>query len=98
MFAEIEIKPGDQILDFGCGPEIFTIMSAEKTGNSGKVYALDIHPLAAKMVEQKARQKKFGHIITILSDCDTSIIKSVGILGPRYTNNSIAIKLWSPGV
>jgi len=73
MLAEIEIKPGSQILDFGCGPGIFTIMAAEKTGSTGKVYALDIHPLAIKMVEQKAQQKKINYIKTILSDCDTSI-------------------------
>jgi ubiquinone/menaquinone biosynthesis C-methylase UbiE len=73
MFAEIEIHPGDHILDFGCGPGIFTIMAAEKTQNAGKVYALDIHPLAIQMVEKKARKKRMKQIETILSDCDTSI-------------------------
>ena len=73
IFAEIEIKPGDQVLDFGCGPGIFTIIAAKKTDSAGKVYALDIHPLAIQMVEKKAQQKKINHIKTILSDCNTSI-------------------------
>jgi ubiquinone/menaquinone biosynthesis C-methylase UbiE len=73
MITEIEIKSGNQILDFGCGPGIFTMIAAEKTGSKGKVYALDIHPLAIKMVNKKAQQKKINHIKTILSDCDTSI-------------------------
>jgi ubiquinone/menaquinone biosynthesis C-methylase UbiE len=73
MLDETEIKTGDQILDFGCGPGFFTIMAAEKTGSTGKVYALDIHPLALQMVEKKARQKEVNHIDTILSNCDTSI-------------------------
>ena len=73
IFAEIKIEPGYQILDYGCGPGIFTIMAAEKTGPSGKVYALDIHPLAVKMVEQKAQKNRLANIKTILSNCPTSI-------------------------
>ena len=46
MLAEAEINPGSKVLDYGCGPGTFTIMIAEKIGQSGIVYALDIHPLA----------------------------------------------------
>jgi ubiquinone/menaquinone biosynthesis C-methylase UbiE len=49
IFAEVKIEPGCQALDFGCGPGVFTLMLAEKTGQSGLVYALDIHPLAVKI-------------------------------------------------
>ena len=44
MLAEVEIRPGDHILDFGCGPGIFAVKLAERTGRSGRVHALDIHP------------------------------------------------------
>ncbi len=73
MLAEVEIKPGDHVLDFGCGPGAFTLIAAEKTGPSGMVYALDIHPLAVKMVEQQARKKYHTNIQTILSSCQTSL-------------------------
>jgi ubiquinone/menaquinone biosynthesis C-methylase UbiE len=73
MLAEIDIETGHHILDFGCGPGIFTIMAAEKTGPSGTVYAVDIHPLAVKMVEKKKGQKNLKNIETILSDCRTPI-------------------------
>ncbi|MCD4769967.1 MAG: class I SAM-dependent methyltransferase, partial [Bacteroidales bacterium] len=73
ILAEVGIKPGYQILDFGCGPGVFTITIAEKAGQSGLVYALDIHPLAVKTVEQKARKKNLSNIKTILSSCSTSI-------------------------
>jgi ubiquinone/menaquinone biosynthesis C-methylase UbiE len=76
MFAEIDIETGHHILDFGCGPGIFSIMAAEKTGPSGTVYAVDIHPLALKMVEQKKRKKNLKNIETILSDCRTPISDS----------------------
>jgi len=73
MFAEVEIEPGCQALDYGCGPGVFSIMLAEKIGRSGLVYALDTHHLAVKMVEQKARKKGLANIKTILSNCSTSL-------------------------
>ena len=73
ILAEVGIKPGYRVLDFGCGPGVFTIAIAEKTGQSGLVYALDIHPLAVKMVEQKALKKNLANIKTILSDSTTSL-------------------------
>ena len=73
MLAEIEMHQGYQILDYGCGPGAFTIMMAEKIAPSGIVYALDIHPLAIKAVEQKARRRNLTNIKTILSTCSTSL-------------------------
>ncbi|HEQ78695.1 MAG TPA: class I SAM-dependent methyltransferase, partial [Euryarchaeota archaeon] len=73
MLAEIEIKPGSHVLDFGCGPGSFTTMIAEKVGPSGIIYALDINPLAVGMVERKARKKGLSNIRTIRSNCVTSL-------------------------
>ena len=73
MLAEVEINPGYKALDYGCGPGAFTIMIAEIIGQSGIVYALDIHPLAIKAVQQKARKKNLSNIKTILSSCSTSL-------------------------
>lgn len=71
MLNEVDIKSGYKILDYGCGPGIFTVMMAERVGQEGLVYALDIHPLALKMVEEKAQNKKLSNIKTILSSCST---------------------------
>lgn len=73
ILAEVEIKPGSHVLDFGCGPGTFTPMIAEKTGSSGIVYALDINPLAVSMIERKARKKGLSNIRTIHSNCFTSL-------------------------
>jgi ubiquinone/menaquinone biosynthesis C-methylase UbiE len=73
MLAEVEINPGNKVLDYGCGPGSFTTMIAEKVGQSGIVYAIDIHPLAMKAVKHKAREKNLTNIKTILSNCSTSL-------------------------
>lgn len=67
------IKPGFKVLDFGCGPGGHSIAAAELVGESGKVYALDIHPFASKMVAKTAQEKGLGNIETIQSDCNTGI-------------------------
>ncbi|PID40174.1 MAG: hypothetical protein CR984_04615 [Proteobacteria bacterium] len=67
IFAEFDIQPGHQVLDYGCGPGLFSIMAAEKTGSQGKVYALDIHPLALKMVSGKASKANLNHVVPMLS-------------------------------
>ncbi len=53
ILEELDIGQGQAVLDFGCGPGSFTIPTARIVGETGKVYALDIHPLAIKTVEKK---------------------------------------------
>ena len=73
MLAEVKLKRGSPILDFGCGPGVFTTLIAEKTGPTGVVYALDNNPLAVSMVERKARKKNLNNVRTIHSNCATSL-------------------------
>ncbi|HVP94621.1 MAG TPA: class I SAM-dependent methyltransferase [Methanoregulaceae archaeon] len=40
--ADRYIKPGDKILDFGCGPGFFTREFAKNTGETGTVIAVDL--------------------------------------------------------
>jgi ubiquinone/menaquinone biosynthesis C-methylase UbiE len=67
------IKEGQTILDFGCGPGHYAIAAAKMVGAKGKVYALDIHPLAVRSVEKKAKKEGLTNITTILSDKDTGL-------------------------
>ena len=66
------IKEGQTVLDFGCGPGHYAIAAAKMVGAKGKVYALDIHPLAVQSVEKKAKKEGLTNITTIVSDRDTA--------------------------
>ncbi|MBW2105401.1 MAG: class I SAM-dependent methyltransferase [Deltaproteobacteria bacterium] len=70
---EIGIKSGFHILDYGCGPGNYSIVAAQLVGNSGKVYALDIHPLGIKIVQEMASDKGITNIENICSDCATGL-------------------------
>jgi ubiquinone/menaquinone biosynthesis C-methylase UbiE len=71
--GEAGIKQGGHVLDYGCGPGSYTLAAARLAGETGKVYALDIHPLAVKKVEKAARKNSLANIQTILSDCATGL-------------------------
>ncbi len=62
------LKPGNQVLDFGCGPGSFSLAAASIVGPSGRVHALDIHPLAIQRVKIKAAKSGLQNIKTISSD------------------------------
>jgi ubiquinone/menaquinone biosynthesis C-methylase UbiE len=73
ILKEVGVKPGFHVLDFGCGPGSYITPLAELVGESGKVYALDIHPLAIQRVQDIASKKRLANVETILSDCQTGL-------------------------
>jgi len=67
VLEEVGIRPGFHILDYGCGPGSYIIPPAELVGKSGKVYALDIHPIAIRRVRSIISKKKLMNVETILA-------------------------------
>jgi ubiquinone/menaquinone biosynthesis C-methylase UbiE len=74
ILKEVGIKLGFQVLDYGCGPGGYIVPLAKLVGESGKVYALDIHPLAIQKVQNIASKKQLANMGTILSDCQTGLL------------------------
>ena len=73
VLKEVGVKPGSHVLDFGCGPGSYIIPLAALVGESGKIYALDIHSLAIRMVDSIVRKKRLPNVETILSDGKTGL-------------------------
>lgn len=76
ILGEVGIKPGFHVLDYGCGPGSYITAASELVGKSGKVYALDIHPLAIQKVQSIASKNKLANVETIYSDCKTGLLDS----------------------
>jgi ubiquinone/menaquinone biosynthesis C-methylase UbiE len=73
IVAEVGIKQGFNVLDFGCGPGSYILPVAELIGETGKLYALDVMPLAIEMVENLIKKNNLKNVQTILSDCKTGL-------------------------
>ena len=59
---KFDIREGMTVVDYGCGPGRYTTKLAELTGETGKVYALDIHELAIAAVRRKMDKYRLGNI------------------------------------
>ncbi|MHA1147634.1 MAG: class I SAM-dependent methyltransferase [Promethearchaeota archaeon] len=95
------INKGDTVLDYGCGPGSYTIEAAKMAGASGRVYAIDIHPLAIKKVNKKAEKLGLKNIETLRTDCDTGLqgdsidkILLFDVLHDLTEPNSVLKELW----
>jgi ubiquinone/menaquinone biosynthesis C-methylase UbiE len=73
ILEEAGIGPGMRVLDYGCGPGSYVLPAAQIVGEAGKVYALDIHPLAITTVRKLSARKGLANVVTILSDCNTGL-------------------------
>ncbi|MBN1883715.1 MAG: class I SAM-dependent methyltransferase [Deltaproteobacteria bacterium] len=68
ILEEIDIRPGDVILDFGCGPGGYCLAAADRVGESGRIIALDINPAALAHVQKRAEKRNIEIIETMLSN------------------------------
>lgn len=73
ILKEIGLEQGFRVLDYGCGPGAYIAGTAELVGKAGKVYALDLQPLALRRVREIARKKQLTNVETICSDCQTGL-------------------------
>ena len=67
------IKPGDTVLDYGCGTGSYTFIMAKIVGPQGRVIAVDIHPLAISHVNNLIKSRDVKNVVTVLTDCDTDL-------------------------
>ena len=68
ILQEIGVKQCMAVLDFGCGPASFSVAAAKVVGSAGRVYAVDIHPLAIRSVKRAALRENIGNIRLVLGN------------------------------
>ncbi len=61
------IENGSIVIDFGCGPGSYIEGTSRAVGDTGKVYAVDVHPLAIKSVKVKVKKKNLNNVNPVLS-------------------------------
>jgi ubiquinone/menaquinone biosynthesis C-methylase UbiE len=61
------IRKGFVVVDFGCGPGSYLERASQIVGDAGKVYAVDVHPLAIMSIRRKAEQKNLNNVVPVLS-------------------------------
>ncbi len=73
------LKEGMAVVDYGCGPGRYTLPIARLVGSEGKVFAVDIQPLAISTVRKKAAHESLTNIEAVLVDSYNTGIQSSSI-------------------
>ncbi len=68
ILEAVGVKPGMSILDYGCGPGSFSVAASRMVGDGGRVYALDINPLALQYVEKSINEHGLNNIKLVPGD------------------------------
>jgi ubiquinone/menaquinone biosynthesis C-methylase UbiE len=63
VLNQITVPEGATVADFGCGSGFFSFAFAERIGEEGKVYALDVLPSALEAVASNAKLKKLTNVV-----------------------------------
>lgn len=65
---KIPLKKGMTVVDYGCGPGRYTLPVARLVGPKGKIFAVDIQPLAINVIKEKAAHGSLTNIEAIKVD------------------------------
>lgn len=68
MLRELGVAAGAAVVDYGCGPGLFTLAAARLVGAGGTVYAVDLEPRMVELVADRARQAGLTNVTAAAGD------------------------------
>ena len=85
------VKPGDKVMDLGCGSGYFSLPLANMVGSKGHVYAVDMQAdMLSQVSEKLTRIQVAGPVSTILSSGeDVGITESVDFILAAYVMHEV---------
>lgn len=75
-FETLGLKPGQTVIDYGCGPARYIKFASNAVGESGKVIAVDVHPLAIEKVKEKIERYRLTNVEAVLAEKYTTSLNS----------------------
>jgi demethylmenaquinone methyltransferase/2-methoxy-6-polyprenyl-1,4-benzoquinol methylase len=57
-----KVRPGQKVLEVGCGSGYFTICAAKLVGDEGMIHAIDIYPPSIECVSRKVREAHLTNV------------------------------------
>jgi SAM-dependent methyltransferase len=70
---------GKSVADIGAGSGWFTVRAAERVGEGGIVYAVDINPESIRYIADRARKEQLRNVKTILGKADDPLLPAASV-------------------
>lgn len=70
LLAALDLKPGQQVCDLGCGNGFYALKLAERVLPGGSVYAVDIQPEMLDLLRERAAARQVTNLKPVLGDGD----------------------------
>ena len=68
--AQLDVREGDHVADFGAGSGAYAFAVAKRVGSSGRVYAIDVQKDLLAKLKNEAHHQHISNIEIIWSDLD----------------------------
>ncbi|VEN73047.1 Methyltransferase [Candidatus Desulfarcum epimagneticum] len=65
MVRDLNLRPGDTVLDLGCGPGLWTSLISEKVKPEGRVVGVDSDPEFLEYASRRLSQERFEGIVDL---------------------------------
>jgi 2-polyprenyl-3-methyl-5-hydroxy-6-metoxy-1,4-benzoquinol methylase len=67
LLKALHLKAGQTVCDFGCGNGFYTVRMANRVGQGGTVYAVDIQPEMLTLLDARAKAAKLKNVKPLLA-------------------------------
>lgn len=72
ILRTLNLRPGMRIADLGAGGGYFAMRFAERVGQQGKVYAVDVEPKYLDFIRARAKEQGLHNVTTLLAKENSS--------------------------
>lgn len=73
IVAQLELKRGETVADFGCGAGFYSVAAAKVVGPEGVVYAVDILPERLAATQSNAQHAGLKNVRVLVADLEQSV-------------------------
>ncbi len=76
VLTALNLKPGEVIADIGAGSGYFSFPLAERVGEQGRVYAVDVNPDMILHINRRIRDSGSKNVVSVLAAPDDPLLPS----------------------
>jgi len=79
LINALQVKPGQQVCDFGCGNGYYSLRLAPLVGKQGRIFAVDIQQEMLDLLEERSKARGVTNVVPVLAAVDAPNLGDVSL-------------------